>query len=99
MKLRAHLRNCLKKHALAPAAVISGLSPIVFSPTASGSDLMEVYQRAVQNDPQIREADANRLASRESKPQALAALLPQIRRERLLRRRASPTGRNVFTSD
>ena len=37
-----------------------------------------VYQRALQNDPQIREADANRLASRESKPQALAALLPQI---------------------
>src|SRR6185503_8909985 len=30
------------------------------------------------NDPQIREADANRLASRESKPQALAALLPQL---------------------
>ena len=39
---------------------------------------MAVYQRALQNDPQIREADANRLASRESKPQALAALLPQI---------------------
>ena len=37
-----------------------------------------MYQRALQNDPQIREADANRLASRESKPQALAALLPQL---------------------
>ena len=37
-----------------------------------------VYERALQNDPQIREADANRLASRESKPQALAALLPQF---------------------
>lgn len=43
-----------------------------------GADLLEVYQRALQNDPIIREADANRLASRESKPQALAALLPQI---------------------
>ena len=42
------------------------------------ADLVAVYQRALQNDPQIREADANRLASRESKPQALAALLPQI---------------------
>ena len=42
------------------------------------ADLLSVYQRALQNDPQIREADANRLASRESKPQALAALLPQI---------------------
>src|SRR5690606_540433 len=43
-----------------------------------GADLLEVYQRALQNDPIIREADANRLASRESKPQALAALLPQL---------------------
>jgi outer membrane protein len=37
-----------------------------------------VYQRALQNDPLIREADANRLAALEAKPQALAALLPQI---------------------
>ena len=34
--------------------------------------------RALTNDPLIREAEANRLATRESKPQALAALLPQI---------------------
>ncbi len=39
---------------------------------------LTVYQRALQNDPRIREADANRLASRESKPQALAALMPQV---------------------
>ena len=39
---------------------------------------LSVYERALQNDPLIREADANRLASRESKPQALAALLPQF---------------------
>jgi outer membrane protein len=37
-----------------------------------------VYQRALQNDPQLREAEANRLAALESKPQALAALLPQV---------------------
>jgi outer membrane protein len=43
-----------------------------------GADLLSVYERALQNDPLIREADANRLASRESKPQALAALLPQF---------------------
>ena len=41
-------------------------------------DLLGVYEDAVKNDPQIRAADANRLASRESRPQALAALLPQI---------------------
>jgi outer membrane protein len=41
-------------------------------------DLMQVYELALKNDPQIREADALRLASRESKPQAWAALLPQV---------------------
>jgi outer membrane protein len=45
---------------------------------ASAADLKEVYERALTNDPVIREAEANRLATRESKPQALAALLPQI---------------------
>jgi outer membrane protein len=42
------------------------------------ADLLSVYQRALQNDPQLREAEANRLATLESKPQALAALLPQV---------------------
>lgn len=45
---------------------------------ASAADLLAVYQRALQNDPQLREAEANRLAALESKPQALAALLPQL---------------------
>jgi len=42
------------------------------------ADLLAVYQRALQNDPELREAEANRLAALESKPQALAALLPQL---------------------
>ena len=46
--------------------------------SAGAADLLEVYQRALQNDPQIREADATRLAQRESRPQALAGLLPQL---------------------
>ena len=37
-----------------------------------------MYQRALQHDPQLREAEANRLAALESKPQALSALLPQL---------------------
>ncbi len=45
---------------------------------ASATDLLAVYQRALQNDPQLREAEANRLAALESKPQALAAMLPQL---------------------
>ncbi|MGQ0429086.1 MAG: TolC family outer membrane protein [Gammaproteobacteria bacterium] len=46
--------------------------------SASAADLGAVYQRALANDPVIREAEANRRAARESRPQALAALLPQI---------------------
>ena len=45
---------------------------------APAADLLAVYQRALQNDPQLKEAEATRLASLESKPQAIAALLPQI---------------------
>jgi outer membrane protein len=46
--------------------------------SASAADLKEVYERALTSDPLIREADANRRAARESKPQAIAALLPQV---------------------
>src|SRR6516164_2675840 len=45
---------------------------------APAKDLIGVFEDALQNDPVIRQADANRLAARESKPQALSALLPQI---------------------
>src|ERR1700743_2074063 len=45
---------------------------------ASARDLQGVYEDALQSDPQIREARANRLASREARPQAWAALLPQL---------------------
>jgi outer membrane protein len=45
---------------------------------AFSEDLVGVYERAVANDPQIREADANRRAAREARPQAWASLLPQV---------------------
>jgi outer membrane protein len=45
---------------------------------APAKDLIGVFEDALHNDPVIRQADANRLAARESKPQALSALLPQI---------------------
>ena len=59
---------------------VVGLGVVGMSLAASShaADLMEVYQKALAADPQIREADANRLAARESRPQAWAALLPQI---------------------
>jgi len=46
--------------------------------SAQGANLLDVYQRALQNDPVIREAEANRLATLENQPQARAALLPQL---------------------
>ncbi len=58
--------------------LLAACSLILAASAADAADLVTVYQRALQNDPLIREADANRLASRESKPQALAALLPQF---------------------
>jgi outer membrane protein len=45
---------------------------------ANGADLLSIFDQALVNDPQIREAEATRLAQREARPQALAALLPQI---------------------
>jgi outer membrane protein len=55
--------------------VLAGCLIVSVAPAA---DLLAVYQRALQNDPQLKEAEATRLASLESKPQAIAALLPQI---------------------
>ena len=40
--------------------------------------LMEIYQRSLGSDPSLREADALRRATLQSKPQAIASLLPQI---------------------
>lgn len=46
--------------------------------SAPAENLLEIYQKAKLNDPAIREAEANMLATMETKPQALATLLPQI---------------------
>ncbi len=43
-----------------------------------GADLLGVYDEALQNDPQIREAEATRKAQREARPQAFGTLLPQV---------------------
>jgi outer membrane protein len=60
------------KRLLIVLAMCFGASP------APAADLLAVYQRALQNDPQLREAEATRLAALEAKPQALSALLPQL---------------------
>ncbi len=40
--------------------------------------LLEVYQQALQSDPLVREAEANRLAAEEAVPQARGLLFPQL---------------------
>ncbi len=45
---------------------------------AAATDLKGVFEDAVKHDPVIRAANANRLASREARPQAWAAILPQV---------------------
>jgi outer membrane protein len=51
---------------------------LAFSGGATPKDLVGVFEDALHNDPVIRQADANRLAAREARPQALAAVLPQL---------------------
>lgn len=71
----------------AGAVAIGVLLAAAAASAAGAKDLVGVYDDALKNDPTIRAADANRLASRESRPQALAALLPQI------------TGSGAYTRD
>lgn len=46
--------------------------------SANAASLLEVYQQALQSDPQIHEAEALRLAALEAEPQARSFLLPQV---------------------
>ena len=50
----------------------------VSSQSLAQDDLSSIYQQALQSDPLLREAEANRLANNEGKTQALSNLLPQI---------------------
>ena len=48
------------------------------APLVQAEDLMDVYEIARQNDPQIRAAEAAYQAALEATPQARASLLPQV---------------------
>src|SRR5689334_9742392 len=50
----------------------------VLSSHANAASLLEVYDLAAQSDPTIRAAEASRLATREARPQAWSAFLPNI---------------------
>jgi len=59
-------------------ALLLVVATIVLPGAAQGASLLEIYQQALQSDPQIHEAEARRLAALESKPQARSVLLPQL---------------------
>src|SRR5688572_5894289 len=67
-----------KKRAYFWSALSSVALLLLAAVPANGADLLSIFDQALINDPQIREAEALRLAQREARPQALAALLPQI---------------------
>ncbi len=51
---------------------------LLAAPAMAQEDLMDVYQRALQSDPAIREAEATYLAAAEAKPQARSAIFPGL---------------------
>jgi len=59
-------------------SVLSAAASLALIGPVAAADLTEIYHRALRNDPQLREAEANHLASLEARPQALSALLPQL---------------------
>jgi outer membrane protein len=59
------------------ALILAGTTSIA-SHQVMAADLVDIYHRALRSDPQLREAEANRQASREAKPLAYSALLPQV---------------------
>ncbi len=59
-------------------ALLLTLGLFALSGTAQAESLLEIYQQALQSDPQIHEAEARRLAALEAKPQARGVLMPQI---------------------
>jgi len=50
----------------------------VLATPVQAASLLEIYQQALQSDPQIHEAEARRLAAFEAKPQARGVLFPQL---------------------
>lgn len=60
------------------SVLIITLGALAMSGPAQAASLLEIYQQALQGDPQIHEAEARRLAALESKPQARGVLMPQV---------------------
>ncbi|HEY5567029.1 MAG TPA: TolC family outer membrane protein [Gammaproteobacteria bacterium] len=64
-----------EKLALLSIAVAVGLHARIAD---AQEGIIEIYDRALENDPALREAEANYLATAEARPQARASLLPSL---------------------
>lgn len=69
---------CMSSRKLTLAVTLAMPLALASLASAQAANLLEVYDQAAQSDPTIRAAEANRLASREARPQALASFLPSI---------------------
>lgn len=58
--------------------LIGVLFSSVATPASAEVSIMDVYRDALVNDPQLQQADANRMAEREALPQARALNLPNL---------------------
>ena len=58
--------------------VLAIVGTLLSSGAVAEESLLEVYQQALQSDPLVREAEANRLAAEEARPQARGLLFPQL---------------------
>ncbi|MDX9740940.1 MAG: TolC family outer membrane protein [Gammaproteobacteria bacterium] len=63
-------------HKVLAGAVLA--SALAWSGSALSTDLIQVHRLALDNDPQLRAAEAQRLAQSEFRPQARASLLPFV---------------------
>src|SRR5690349_2339531 len=80
------------------ASILVALGLATITHSAHATDLLEVYQRALQADPQIREAEATKLATMEAKPQARAGLLPQLTATGSIERSNQDVNRSQLTA-
>lgn len=58
--------------------LIAGIAFVGSTQLVQAENLYQVYQHALQTDPVLKAAEADYLATMESKPQALSALKPQV---------------------
>lgn len=77
------------------AATLLSAALLLGSSFASAETLLDIYLEAVQNDPQVRAAEANWRAAQEAMPQSRAALLPQIS----FRAHVARTTEDILTSN